>query len=78
MKRFKWLVDGEKVTCFVDEYRYYETNRDGEGVFVINVKRNDRKQLTGTCQFSVYGLTDKAKKAKLRKWLYDRYRFDFE
>ena len=65
----KWMVEGNQVTCFVGDYEYYETNKDGDGIFYIDAERNYRKQLTGTCQFSVWGLTDKAKKAKLRKWL---------
>lgn len=68
----KWLVDGQKVICFVDERYYYETNREGEGVFFVDTERGTRKQLTGTCQFSVWGLTDKSKKAKLRKWIKSR------
>ena len=69
MKRMKWEIDGEKVIGWINDYSYYCTNGRGEGIFFVDLSRNERKQLTGTCQFSVYGLKPKSKKSKLRTWL---------
>ena len=38
--------------------KYYCTNGYGEGVFVVYPERNERKQILGTCQFSLVGLKD--------------------
>ena len=65
----KWEVDGEKVVMWVDNARYYCTNDHGCGVFLVNLTWNERKQLTGTCQFTVRGIKPESKIAKLRKWL---------
>ena len=55
------------VKMYVSDYVYYCTNKDGEGLFRVDLQRNDRRQLKGTCQFSVYGLKNKSKKAKIKK-----------
>ena len=33
-------------------------NSAGEGLFIVDLKKNERKQLLGTCQFSLRGLKD--------------------
>lgn len=38
--------------------QYYCTNSEGEGLFFVDLKRNERKQILGTCQFSLRGLKD--------------------
>jgi hypothetical protein len=46
--------------------RYYCTNNEGDGIFVIDLVRNDRKQLIGTCQFSLAGIKDP--RGKIRRY----------
>ena len=50
--------------------RYFCTNDDGDGVFCVDLKRNTRDQILGTCQFSVAGLKDP--RAKIRRYV-NRY-----
>lgn len=70
-KRF--IIDGEMVrTVTSDNNTYFTTNSYGEGVFFVDITRNNRKQLTGTCQFSVCGLKPESKKDKLRRFLAER------
>lgn len=38
--------------------QYYCTNDEGEGLFFVDLKRNERTQILGTCQFSLRGLKD--------------------
>ena len=46
------------------EWHEYHTNREGDGLW-----HND-KQILGTCQFTVAGCkTEKAAKAKIRRWV---------
>ncbi len=47
--------------------RYFCTNDEGEGIFFVDLCANSRRQLEGTCQFSLSGLKDP--KAKIRKWM---------
>ena len=47
--------------------RYYCTNDEGEGVFVVDLSRNERKQIMGTCQFSLAGLKDP--RGAIRRWM---------
>lgn len=63
--KYELYEDGVKM--WVSDYVYYCTNRYGEGLFKVDLIRNERKQLEGTCQFSVCGLKDKSKKAKIRR-----------
>ena len=46
--------------------RYWTTDADGEGIFIVDLKENSRTQILGTCDFSVVGLKDP--KAKIRRW----------
>jgi len=64
VKNATWWIDGNDPFC-------YATNRDGEGIFQ-RWDNGNIKQLTGTCQFSIYGLTKSAARTKIRK------RFQFE
>lgn len=68
----KYTINGEKVTAWINENQYYCTNEKGHGVFFVDLIRNTKNQLTGTCQFSVYGLKPESKKNKFRKWLKER------
>ena len=54
-----------------DGDRYFCTNDNGEGIFFVDLTRNDRKQLVGTCDFTLNGVKDP--KAKIRKWMNARY-----
>ena len=49
--------------------KYYSTNSDGEGVFIIDLVRGERKQILGTCQFSLNGLKDPRR--AIRRWMND-------
>ena len=55
-KLWRWEVSGE-------ENRYYCTNSEGEGIFEVSFSPlgGDRRQLTGTCQFDLSGLSDEEK-----------------
>lgn len=59
VKSATWREDGDERFC-------YATNNDGEGIFKYDDYRGDRKQLTGLCQFSIYGLTKSAARKKIR------------
>lgn len=54
-----WRVNDTDPFC-------YATNREGDGIFQ-HWDNGSVKQLTGTCQFSVYGLTKGSARAKIRK-----------
>ena len=64
-----WEINGEQVICWVNGSQYYCTNARGEGIFFTDQVHNDRRQLAGTCQFSVRGLKRESKKSKLRRWI---------
>lgn len=66
----KYEIYEDGVKMWISDNIYYCTNREGDGLFRVDVARNDRKQLKGTCQFSVAGLKDKSKKAKIRKAIF--------
>jgi len=71
--KLKFEFDGEKVLWWdarSDGYRYWCTNKAGEGVFFVDSEKNERRQLVGTCDFSVFGLADK--RGKIRRWM-NRY-----
>lgn len=68
MKR-KFEVDGEQVRVWYNDHEYTETNKEGEGLFYVNLRRNQRSQTAGTCDFSARGLKPDSKKAKLRRYL---------
>lgn len=42
--RWSWQMEYENI--------YYETGKDGDGIWMYNVRTNERKQIAGTCQFS--------------------------
>ena len=62
--RWIWRIKGE-------ENRYFTTNPDGEGIFKVSFSPlgGTRKQLTGTCQFSLSGLSDRWAEKKIRQWM---------
>lgn len=72
---FKYLINGEEVRAYISEDEFYCTNSEGEGLFHVIVSRNARYQIIGTCDFSVRGLTDKSKKAKIRQAITPRNEF---
>ena len=68
-KRLYYENDGNKWAWSHDpEFKTYcVTNDMGEGIFYVDLRRNERKQILGTCQFSLRGI--KNPKAKIRKWM---------
>ena len=48
---------------------YWTTNDEGDGVFIVTLSRNERRQVVGTCDFSLNGLTPESAKRKIRKWM---------
>lgn len=63
---WEWRFNG-------DEDTYFCTNKEGEGVFMVDLCRNSREQLTGTCQFSVRGLSEKYARHKIREFMRDTW-----
>jgi hypothetical protein len=61
-KRWTWYIEG-------DDDKYFQTSNDGEGIQEILLNRNERKDLEGTCQFSVRGVSDSWAKRKIRDWM---------
>ncbi len=54
-----------------DGDRYFCTNDNGEGVFLVDLTRNDRKQIVGTCDFTLNGVKDP--RARIRSWMKARF-----
>lgn len=68
--KLRYEFDGEKVLWWeagTDGLRYWSTNKYGEGIFFTDSRKNERRQLVGICQFSVYGYADK--RGKIRRWM---------
>ena len=65
-------------SIFDENNRYFTTNSEGEGIFEVSFSRMDssRRQLAGTCQFSLSGLSDNWAKRKIRKWMVDTGRLN--
>lgn len=55
-----------------DERYYYYTNKGADGVFVLKCRTGETHQITGTCQFSVWGLTKGAARAKIRRFMEEK------
>jgi len=57
-KRFRYSVRPNGAYCAerIGEDWRYETNSDGEGLFIVRPSRNERQQVMGTCQFSARSL----------------------
>ena len=66
-RSFKW--NEKQLRMFVSEDCYYATNDYGQGVFYIDQVENERKQITGTSQFSIRGLKPKSAKNKIRRFV---------
>lgn len=62
----EWEIEGN------DDIRF-TTNDRGDGLFEIDYRRGDRRQLEGTLQFSVAGLTKNSARAKIRKYMLEKY-----
>lgn len=66
----KWIwywhswTDGKTTSGEWYVTKYYCTNGGGEGIFMVDMKRNERKQLVGTCDFSLCGLKDPRRKIR--------------
>ena len=76
----KWLwfwhswTDGKTTSGDWYVSKYYCTDSTGDGVFFVDRDRNERKQLVGTCDFSVAGL--KNPQRKIREWMKAEGRMD--
>jgi hypothetical protein len=61
---------------------YFTTNNTGKGLTIVYPYRNDRKDILGTLQFSVSGLSDSYAKRKMRKayisWCRDSREDDYD
>lgn len=57
---WKWYSDMEGL-------KYFCTDRNGEGIFLVDLLRNERTQLEGTLDFSLIGI--KNPQAKIRRWM---------
>ena len=66
MFRYVFKEDSFEVRAYVSESKYYCTNAEGEGLFVVDTSKNSRQQLIGTCDFSLRGLSREYAKRKLR------------
>ena len=67
MSNLKHVIDGEKIRTWINDDEFYETNSDGEGLFYVKVSRNTRRQLEGTCDFTLRGRSDSTKKRVMRE-----------
>lgn len=69
--RLKYEKDGKRWTWYIagDDERYFQTSSDGEGIQEILCEHNVRRDLEGTCQFSVRGVSDASAKKKIRHWM---------
>lgn len=63
-KKWEWRVRGT-------DGAYWATNDSGDGVFYVDSENNERRQLAGTCDFSVNGVKDP--RAKIRAWMKKYY-----
>ena len=63
-RQWTWYIEG-------DDDRYFQTNKDGEGIQEVILSRNERRDLEGTCQFDVRGVSDGWAKRKIRNWMND-------
>lgn len=69
--KLKYEKEGRQWTWYIegDNDQYFQTSKDGEGIQEILPKRNERRDLEGTCQFSVRGVSDAWAKRKIRNWM---------
>ena len=68
--KLRYEINGERIRAWVNDDCFWTTNDDGEGLFFVDLPKNSRRQYIGHCDFSVRGLTDKSKKAKMRKVIF--------
>lgn len=47
----------------------FSTNKACNGIFERSVLTGNVRQLVGTCQFSLRGITQKSARAKIRRWM---------
>lgn len=70
MRRLSYKKDEDRwMWKWSDSDIYWTTNGRGEGVFVIDPSHNEEKQVLGTCDFSLRGITDASAKRKIRRWM---------
>lgn len=71
MIKLRYEKDGNQWTWHIvgeDNY-YFQTNKEGEGIYEILPYNNKRLILEGNCQFSVEGLSEDWAKQKIRNWM---------
>lgn len=71
MKRLSYEKDGNRWMWRWndDDNVYWATNNRGDGVFRIDLSRDEKSQVLGTCDFSLHGMTDESAKRKIRRWM---------
>lgn len=55
----RWTIDN-------NENAYYCTTSKGEGIFRVEPRKNERRQMIGDCDFSVFGLKPSTARTKIR------------
>lgn len=66
MMKYYFDEHTNEVRLYESASRYYCTNANGEGLFFVDIERNTRAQIIGTCDFSTYGLSKTSIRRKLR------------
>lgn len=61
--RWRWYRADKRQEC---PSHFLCTNDDGEGIFSVDLDRNERHQLVGTCDFSLAGIKDPRRKIRRR------------
>jgi len=66
-RKFKW--NEKALVMFTGGDCYYTTNSEGQGLFFVDQVKNSRRQITGTCQFSIRGLKPQSAKNKMSRFV---------
>lgn len=77
---YRYTHDGDYWQWWVrdNDYVYYCTDENGEGVYRIDHRRNSRQIYAGTDQFSVHGLSEKYAKHKILDFMKNNLMFETE
>lgn len=60
---WSWDVEDETGTN-----AHYRTNRDGEGLWIVDLRDGSESQLMGTCQFALTQTTDSGRRKYIRRY----------
>lgn len=64
--KMNYKFDGKTLIARNSENFYWCTNDEGYGLFEVDEIHNERRQLRGTCQFDIVGITEKSAKRKIK------------